>query len=1724
MSERANIDELSIEIKVNADEARKAVTNLTQSLTGLSRAIQSINTKSISTFSKSVASLASTGRRIDQTEKAVKNFADTIAKDFGIHSKEGIDAIRDSMMGLAEAEKAFANGGERVDLGDKWEDAKREATSVIKSYARIKAQVDDTTKSVMDYVSRTNKGSSKVSVANMAEEFGENFKSMRSVLGKSFTSKLESTQKGVQDFAEYLEEMNGVLGTSFDTDNIYRGFEQLVDMLEKGRNATLSYSEAVNKGKVREEQASWAVGEYSDALYAIIKSDHDLKANNGVDALVESLRKLSKVELPDFTPFGETIKTLNSMNTDRVTGNITAIKQALDGTLPSSDKVKESLEDISNVNVDAGDKATAFAENLKKAESIVRDINDKTHKVAEGMEPKDSMLDDIGDSKENVDSTNAALENMNKRVAEITGRMKQLKDTMRSIESGENVSSISYDDAAREVKQLENELKKLKGVSDSTKKSVKDVGSKTKIGDVKKKSNQAKVSLEELSESIGKLTQGFNFLGNVGLKVLKLWVAPLKLVQSLINSVANKIKEKTSGLTDAFKKMRKSGEGSLGKLAKFWQRTMRTMTFMLVRKAIDAIIANIKGATDELALFEKQANSITNGRFNTSLSEIIADFKYIARAVVAAFEPLINFVVPAINAVASALANVLSLVGEFFAAFTGQDYFVTARKTVTDYGDSIDDSNKSLKEQQKLLLGIDELNTLPSKNDSSNDKTGAAATFKDAYDTHKVSDNMKNLAEKVKGILKDLFEPLEKAWDRAKKYVLKGFKYMTAEVGKLAKSIGSAFMEVWKQDETVDMLTDLFLIVGDLEFVVGNLARNFRLAWDAIDEGGKRNGVKFFEGLRNILATIISHVRNVTKYMKIWSQKIDFTPLLTSVNKLLESLNKLADFLGGVFEDVMQNIVLEHIRFLIEEGLPHLADTISEVIEAFDFKELRKNLEPVEKAFEQLRQDIFTGIVDAIGNVGKAVAEWTNSENFKAFLEAVSDFMSKITPERVEKLFTGIGLGLLKIVEGLTNFIASDEFSNFVDDVLAWYDSISAEDIANFFYGIAEGVVKIAEALIAFVKSDAFQWFIETLTNWFKNTDPDTMASQMVAIAKAILAFKFTAFVGNGIAGFIRIVDALKKLGALRGIASIAKHAAGAVKGLSALPAISSTSVAGVATLSAATVATGTLVIADLKNIAEGISGYAKAGSAYSNESQTAVENLKKVYETQGAKAAEEWAKTCYDIDISGQSLAEAQSTLTDKIDKNWEGIPKSCYEGFQQGWNTYFGEDGKGLFALVKDGLGGLITGVCELFGIDAKNNVFYDIGSKVVGGLQEGFSNEWASFQEYIVTPLSEFTTAFAEGGFGGLKDKVVEKFEGMKEGAVGKVNDLKDGANEKLEEMKTNASEKVQGFKDGVLEKYEGLKTDAVQKFNDLKSNITQEFGGTKDDVVQKASELKDNALLSIEALKTDTITKFDNIKSSASENFNTAKDSITQALETAKTNGTKSIELLVSSAKTKFGNVKKAASDNFQNVKDAISKKLDSTNKTVADKLETLKNKFKNINLKSVGSQIISDFISGLQQAWSRVTEWASRAVDGLKRTFSGALDINSPSKVFEKYGEYTVEGFNEGINNFAKTSKTAVNKWTSAIGEVTIGVTPDIIPTKMTSQTVDFSGTNVYAPTSSITKDDLNDAISLLGTKLATMKKEDTKIVLELDGQVLYQQVVKQDRAQMMRTGKGSFAY
>lgn len=176
-------------------------------------------------------------------------------------------------------------------------------------------------------------------------------------------------------------------------------------------------------------------------------------------------------------------------------------------------------------------------------------------------------------------------------------------------------------------------------------------------------------------------------------------------------------------------------------------------------------------------------------------------------------------------------------------------------------------------------------------------------------------------------------------------------------------------------------------------------------------------------------------------------------------------------------------------------------------------------------------------------------------------------------------------------------------------------------------------------------------------------------------------------------------------------------------------------------------------------------------------------------------------------------------------------------------------------------------------------------------------------------------------------------------------------------------------------------------------------------------------------------------------------------------------------------TLFGYVYAAFSDNDEELRNALRTILNVLNEVVWE-TETenmvklamnhfkgyLKDNLGKYTLYESGRNVVDGFIAGIKSKYKEITDAGQYIADAVTTSVETTLDINSPSKVMAKLGEYTGIGFINGIRNVSSAASLAaeemadgtVNTLSNSIDNICDIISSDMYLDPVITPTVDLS--------------------------------------------------------------------
>lgn len=503
----------------------------------------------------------------------------------------------------------------------------------------------------------------------------------------------------------------------------------------------------------------------------------------------------------------------------------------------------------------------------------------------------------------------------------------------------------------------------------------------------------------------------------------------------------------SNSISHGFGKIGKGVNSSLGFFGKFgglFTRNSRKVTEGTrgMTRGNSAFLQSMKYLLPSIVVYQLLGGAIrslgggmmsalkTNDQFSNSLNQIKVNL-------LTAFYPIYTAILPAINAMMSALATLTGQLAAFISGLFGTTYQASKKgaeglynnvQAMNDTGSSASKAKDKVDKLQRSLMGFDEINRIGLKDDTKekdkDETTKPSVDFGAATGNYSTPKWMKDM----QGLLKDFFKPFQDAWKNQGQKVIDAWKYALGEVIGLASSIGKSFMKVWTNGTGQKFIENILILLADVLGIIGDVAKAFKDAWN---EDGRGTALiqSLFDGLNRILELLHSIAKS---FREAWND--------------------------GTGEEIAANIL--EIFTNINNTVGNLAEQLKKAWEKGD----------TGKEIFSIILGIINDLLTHINNMTKATADWAKTLDFTPLLNSIKKLLKSIRP-----LADNIGAGL----------------EWFYKNVLLPLASFTIEDLIPVFLDTLSGAIKVVNSVIEALKPLGkwlFDNFLQPLASWTGGT------------------------------------------------------------------------------------------------------------------------------------------------------------------------------------------------------------------------------------------------------------------------------------------------------------------------------------------------------------------------------------------------------------------------------------------------------------------------------------------------------------------------------------------------------------------------------------------------------------------------------------------------------------
>lgn len=851
----------------------------------------------------------------------------------------------------------------------------------------------------------------------------------------------------------------------------------------------------------------------------------------------------------------------------------------------------------------------------------------------------------------------------------------------------------------------------------------------------------------------------------------------------------------------------------------------------------------IGGAISKLASGMMSALK-TNDQFSNSLNQIKVNL-------LTAFYPIYTAIMPAINTLMNALAQITGQFASFIAMLFGTTYDAAKQgasglydnvQALNDTGSSASKAKEKVDKLQRSLMGFDEINKLNSPTDDEDDLDDTTAEkpsvdFGSALGSYSVPKWMKD----IQNLLKDFFKPFKDAWNNQGKRVIDAWKYALREIIGLAKAIGKSFMEVWTNGTGQRFIENILILLADILYIIGDIARAFRIAWEENNRGTKLiqqifdalnqwlevlhdiaqsfrdvwnngTGVEVARQLLDLFTNLFHLIETVGRaFQNAWNDDGRGTAIIQSIFNAFIEILKLINSITISFDNAFASGIGESILANVMEIITNIYNTVGNL--AKSFREAWDENQRGQTIFEDILK-VIDIVLETINEMTDATAVWADTLDFRPLLNSIDRLLKSIQP-----LTKNIGEGLKWFYENVLLPLASYTIEDLIP---AFLDTLSGA--LDFLNGVIDGLKPLFKWLWDDMLKPIAEWTGGVIVDVLENLS-DVLSNIGDWISKHSEAFS------NFVTVFGVFVGSIMLLSTLSSAISVVSGIFVFLSGIGGLSGVLSLVAGGLGTI--ITLLGGPVVIAIAAAIAVGVLLWknwdtikikaAELGAWISEKWDGIKKATSEAWESVKTWTSEKW-------NSAKDTVTEKAGNIASSVRKKWDGIKTNTRET----WDDFKAK-------------------------VSESANTAKENASTKINELKTRISERWSNIKEST------------KNAWDNIKENVSSKAGTAKEKASTAFSNLKNNMSGSFDTMKRNASEtfdKITGWATGLGEKIGKGLASGVKSVKDnagkIFDGIVSVIGGGVNGVINGIKWVlnKVGASSAAEAMKTWTVPKYPN----------------------------------------------------------------------------------------------------------------------------------------------------------------------------------------------------------------------------------------------------------------------
>lgn len=563
------------------------------------------------------------------------------------------------------------------------------------------------------------------------------------------------------------------------------------------------------------------------------------------------------------------------------------------------------------------------------------DYNTKLKQAATGEIPQEEFSESaqkLNNLVAESDKLAEALRNADDKAAMLKQQLAEASEASRMSPEGQNITS-----------SLSNEQAKLETMQAGF------AQAKAAMGDF---ANQTTSKFAKVKRALSELGNG-----------VKTTFGKLKdSIGNALGKAVDKLKAKFSSFgKSSAKSMKKADNGVHSFGTRLKSIVAGALFFNLISKALTALTNRLGSAL------------LANKTFAKSFGQVKSNL-------LTAFQPIYEAILPWLNKLMQALAQVTAQMAQFTASVFG----TTAQKAqdnakaLEEQVDATNDTTKATKKAEKALASFDTVQKLTNNTEDPS--------------TPKFDTDFSAAENQMPQWLTDFWKTFQESWAQYGQQTIDSAKNALSALKDMVTSIGRSFMNVWNNGTGVETLNNLQLLLQTILDLIASIATAFTNAWNTGNVGEQ-----MLQSIMNLINTVVQAVTAIGQaFIAAWNDGNAGERLLSALMQMITAVVNLVNSIGQAFitawtQGGLGQSIFAHILSIITNIITAIKSIAENLQSAWEYN---GNGVAIWTSILKIIDDVLAGI----DRMSQATANWASGLNFEPLMTAFRNLWAAIEP------------------------------------------------------------------------------------------------------------------------------------------------------------------------------------------------------------------------------------------------------------------------------------------------------------------------------------------------------------------------------------------------------------------------------------------------------------------------------------------------------------------------------------------------------------------------------------------------------------------------------------------------------------------------------------------------------------------------------------------------------